>query len=444
MKSSGLLEHPFRDDYAQRLGGLPGASHPWLDGLRQGAHSALNRGLPGPKDEAWRFTSLRQFSKVPFIPAIAADDVDVTEVPRDVPRISGAARVVLVNGVYRQDLSDTDFGDGVHVQDMHAVLGMSDSDVRSILGRLAPPKSFPLAALNTAYMSGGVAIRAEKNAASTKPVHIISVGASGADPVAFHPRISVIAEDRADLNVIESHVGLPGQAYFSNPVTEITIGEGAGVRRYVNIAEDDGAFHLATTAVGLSQASSYEAFHLGLGGHLVRQDISATFEGEDASAQINGAYALTSDAHHTFSTFMDHRVPNCTSNQVFKGVLDGSSHGVYQGRILVARDAQKTDARQLHKALFLSRGPQVDCKPELEIYADDVQCAHGAATGEIDPDQLFYLASRGIDPDTARSLLVEGFLADAINQIQTEEIRELFAADIAGWLRRREMRSQSK
>ncbi len=444
MKPLGLLDHPFRDDYAQRLGGLPGASHPWLDGLRQGAHSALDRGLPGPKDEAWRYTSLRQLSKVPFIPAAAADDVDVAEVPRDVPRIEGAARVVLVNGVYRQDLSDSDFGAGVHVQDMYAVFGMAESDIRPILGRLAAPKSLPLAALNTAYMSGGAAIRVEKNVKAPKLIHIVSIGAAGAEPVAFHPRFAVIAEDGAVLTLVESHIGLPGQPYFSNPVAEITLGESADVRRYMSVAEDDGAFHLATTAINLSRASSYEAFHLGLGGRLVRQDISATFEGESAAVRINGAYALTSDAHHTFSTFMDHRVPSCTSNQVFKGVVDGTAHGVYQGKILVARDAQNTDARQLHKALFLSRGPQVDCKPELEIYADDVQCAHGAATGEIDPDQLFYLASRGIDPDTARGLLVEGFLADAVNQIQTDEIRDLYTADIAGWLRRRDARSQSK
>ena len=444
MTSPGLLDHPFRDQYASRLGALPGAAHAWLDGLRQGALTALDAGLPGPTEEVWRFTSLRALAKVPFIPAAAADDVDITEVPHGVPSIVGSARVVLVNGIFRGDLSDTDFGDGVSVRDMHSVLAASDDNVRQVLGSLAPPKSSPLVALNTAYMADGVAIHVATGTRAAKAIHIVSIGAAGAEPAAFHPRAVVIAAAGSSLTMIESHVGLPGQPYFSNPVTEVAVGEKAQVRRYVNVAEDDDAFHLATTAVGISKAGTYDAFHVGLGGRLVRQDVEVKFTGEGgASARVNGAYALTGHSHHDYTTFMDHSVPSCTSDQVFKGVVDGKSHGVYQGRILVARDAQKTDARQLHKALFLSHGPQVDCKPELEIYADDVQCAHGAATGEIDPDHLFYLTSRGIDPDTARSLLVEGFLADAVAQIKDSEIRNLFTADIGAWLKRRDIRSAS-
>ena len=437
MTTSGLLDHPFRDQYASRLGALPGAAHAWLDGLRQGALTALGGGLPGLKEEVWRFTSLRTLAKVPFIPAAAADDVDITEVPRDVPSIAGTARVVLVNGVFRGDLSDTEFGADVSVRDMRSVLAASDDDVRQVLGSLAPPKSSPLAALNTAFMADGVAIHVAASVQAPKALHIVFIGAAGAEPVAFHPRVVMVAEAAASLTVIESHMGLPGQPYFSNPVTEIAVGEKAQMRRYVNVAEDDDAFHLATTAVSVSEGGAYEACHLGLRGGLVRQEIAATFLGEGASAHVNGAYALTGQSHHDFTTFMDHSVPSCTSDQVFKGVVDGKSHGVFQGQILVARGAQKTDARQLHKVLFLSRGPQVDCKPELEIYADDVQCAHGAATGEIDPDQLFYLTSRGIDPDTARSLLVEGFLADAVAQIKDSKIRDLFTADIGAWLKRR-------
>lgn len=443
MKSPGLVNHPFQDQYAHRLGTLPGVAQPWLDGLRQGALSVLEAGLPGPKDEAWRFTPLRDLAKVPFIPAAAADDVDVAEIPREIPRIAGAARVVLVNGVYRQDLSDADFGAGVSVRDMHSVLAGSGNDVRPALGSLAPPSYSPLAALNTAYTADGVAISVDEGHNASKTLHVISIGASGAEPVAFHPRVSVDVGKGASLTLVESHAGLPGQPYFSNSVIEVSVGEAAEMHRYVNVAEDSDAFHLSTAAIRLSESASYEAFHLSLGGALVRQDISVALIGEGASVRVNGAYALSGTSHHDFTTFMDHSVPGCTSDQVFKGVVDGKSRGVYQGRILVAQDAQKTDARQLHKALFLSRGPQVDCKPELEIYADDVQCAHGAATGEIDPDQMFYLISRGIDPDTARGLLVEGFLADAVEKIQKEDIRDLFTADIGAWLKRREIRGGS-
>jgi Fe-S cluster assembly protein SufD len=407
MKPSVIPDHPFGEAYAKRLG------------------AAVWRGaLPGPKVEEWRFTPLRALAKIPFVPAAQAEDVDVTEVPRAVPVIAGAARIVLVNGAYRADLSDKDFGAGVTVSAQAC----------------AGPVPSPLASLNTAYMTGGVTIQAKAGAA--KIVHLVSIGAAGAEPAAFHPRVIISAETGTSVTVIESHVGLPGQIYFSNPVTEIAVAANATVRRYVSVAEDGDAFHLATTAVTVAGGGSFEAFHLGLGGALVRQEISVAFEGQGASAKVNGAYALTDHAHHDFTTFMDHRVPACTSNQIFKGVVDGQSHGIYQGRILVARGAQKTDARQVHKALFLARGPQVDCKPELEIYADDVQCAHGAATGELDPDHLYYLAARGIDPETARNLLVEGFLADAVSEIEDETARDLFGAAIGAWLKKREaMRS---
>ena len=439
MKSSGVIDHPFRRPYTSRLGVLPGTTNAWLDGLRQGGKAALDKGLPGPKEESWRYTPMRSLVKVPFIPAAAANDVDVTEVPSSVPFIEGALRVVLVNGIFRQDLSDVSFGEGVSVCDMNSVLTSSDFSTWKILGSLALPDTSPLAALNTAHMADGVAVSVSKNVRSHKALHIISVGASGAEPVAFHPRFIFVAAPGSSLKVIESHVGLPGQPYFSNPVIEIAVGEKAEVRRYVNVSEDDDAFHLATTVVSVAKSGVFEAFHLGLGGGLVRQDIKVDFSGEDASAHVNGAYALNGKAHHDFTTFMDHSVPSCTSDQVFKGVVDGKSHGVYQGRIVVARGAQKTDARQLHKALFLSRGSQIDCKPELEIYADDVQCAHGAATGEIDTHQLFYLISRGIDHDTARKLLVEGFLTEVVEQIKDNDVRNLFASDIGSWLKRRDI-----
>ena len=400
MVKSEILDHPFGAAYAKRLGVAA-----W-----QGA-------LPGPKVEEWRFTPLRSLAKVAFVPAAIAADVDITEVPRTVPVISGAARLVLVNGVYRADLSDKDCGKGVAVSQV----------------KVAAKKGSSLAALNAAYAPASLAVHV--NGTAKKALHIISIGAAGAEPAAFHPRVTVTAEAGADITLIESHVGLPGQAYFSNPVVSIAVGEGAAVRRYVSVHEDSEAFHLATSLITVAGGGNFEAFHLGLGGALTRQEIRVALTGENATVRLNGAYALSGRSHHDFTTVMDHALPNCTSSQVFKGVVDGEAHGVYQGRIHVARDAQKTDARQLHKALFLSRGPHIDCKPELEIYADDVQCAHGATTGEIDPDHLFYLAARGIDPETARDLLVEGFLADAVNEISHETVRDLFGGAIGAWLK---------
>lgn len=400
MMPSLITDHPFGEVYAKRLGVAP-----WRGGL------------PGPKVEEWRFTPLRSLARIAF--ASAAADVDVDAIPRNVPRISGAVRLVLVNGRYRQELSGADLGKGVEV----------------FQGKVAAKQGSSLVALNAAYAPASLALHV--TATAKKVIHIISIGAAGVQPTAFHPRINVTAEPGSAVTLVESHVGLPGETYFSNPVATITVGEGAAVRRYVSVDEDSEAFHLATSLVTVAGGGSFEAFHLGLGGALTRQEIRIALTGENASVRLNGAYALRGASHHDFTTVMDHAMPHCTSSQVFKGVVDGESHGVYQGRIHVARLAQKTDARQEHKALFLSRGPAIDCKPELEIYADDVQCAHGAATGEIDDEQMFYLESRGIDPETARALLVEGFLADAVGEISVEAVRDQFAADIGHWLKRR-------
>ena len=403
MTQSLITDHPFGEAYAKRLG----VSH-W------GGY------LPGPKVEEWRFTPLRSLAKIAFAPAA---DVSVDTIPHNVPLIPGAARLVLINGAHRKDLSTVDLCKGVEVYQ----------------GKVSAKQGSSLVALNAAYAPASLALHV--TGAAKKVIHIISISAASSEPAAAHPRINVTAENGSSVTLVESHVGLPGQTYFSNPVASVAVGEGATVRRYVSVDEDSQAFHLATSLVNVAAGGNFEGFHLGLGGALTRQEIRVALTGENASVRLNGAYALSGTSHHDFTTVMDHNVPNCVSSQVFKGVVDGQSHGVYQGRIHVARDAQKTDARQVHKALFLAKGPQIDCKPELEIYADDVQCAQGAATGEIDADHLFYLAARGIDAETARSLLVEGFLADAVNEITNETVRDLFGGAISAWLKKREVRS---
>ena len=388
MKPSLITDHPFGEAYAKHLGVAP-----W-------------RGdLPGPKVEEWRFTPLRSLAKIAFAPA--SEDVDVDAIPRNVPRIPGAVRLVLVNGVYRQDLSGTGLGKGVEV----------------FQGKVAAKQGSSLVALNAAYAPASLALHV--TAAAKKVIHIISIGAAGSQPTAFHPRINVTAEPGSAITLVESHVGLPGETYFSNPVATIAVGEGASVRRYVSVDEDSEAFHLATSLVTVAGGGNYEAFHLGLGGALTRQEIRIALTGENANVRLNGAYALRGASHHDFTTVMDHAMPHCTSSQVFKGVVDGESHGVYQGRIHVARLAQKTDARQEHKALFLSRGPAIDCKPELEIYADDVQCAHGNTVGNLDESALFYMQQRGIPADEARALLTQAFLIEVVDRIGHDGAREV-------------------
>jgi len=437
MATSFITAHPFGDAYAAHAGALPAT--PWLQSLRSFARGEIAGGLPGPKAEEWRFTPLTHLAKIDFIPAATADDVDVTVVPLGVPQIPGALRVVMVNGVYRADLSDpvADAADGLSIQTLSDAIA-SSKDRECPVGRIAP-LSLPMVALNTVFMGGGLAITAERAVART--VHIISIGAAGSRPVAFHPRIVIATEPGAAVNIVETHVGLPGQPFFANPVTEIVVAPDATVRRSVAVIEEGDAYHLATTVAAVAARGTFQAFHLGLGGHTaegtVRQEIHAAINGEGANVNVSGAYALAGTMHHDFTTVINHRAAGSASRQIFKGALDDKSHGVYQGRIRVAPDAQKTDARQVHKALFLAQGPAVDCKPELEIDADDVQCAHGAATGALDADQLFYMTARGIDPETARALLVEGFLTEAIAEIGDEVVRGVFGGLLASWLQRR-------
>ncbi len=424
MAASLISAHPFGEAYAAKAGTASGGR--WAE-LQRAARAEIARGLPGPQHEEWRFTPLTALARVGFIPAAAADDVDVTTVPSDVPRIEGATRVVLVNGVYRADLSDT--ATDIEI----ASFAPNDATGQIALAEL------PLVALNTAYVTGGVTIAAKRP--TTRTVHLISIGASGSQPLAFHPRIVVTAAAGASLTVVETHIGLPGQPFFANTVIEVDVAEDATVRRYVAVIEDGDAFHIATSGVAVAARGTYESFHLGLGGHrasgTVRQEIHARLNGEAARVQLGGVYALGGESHHDFTTVITHHAPGASSQQLFKGVLDGKSHGVYQGRVQVLQTAQKTDARQLHKALFLTAGPEVDVKPELEIAADDVQCAHGATTGSIDPDHLFFLAARGIDEPTARGLLVEGFVADALSQVSDETARDALQQQVTAWLRKR-------
>lgn len=432
----GLTTHAFGEPYAARLGALPGASEAWVDGLRQTARATLStRGLPGPREEAWRYTPLGDLAKLPFIPSAAADDIEVASLPTHVMPVADAPCLVTVNGAVRRDLSDVAIaGNHLTVVGLRDAMKGAPASLRSLLGKLAASDQYPMAALNTAYMTDGLVVSV--TAGADVKLQIVSIGAAGAEPVAFHPRLVVMVGEGARLTLIERHIGLPGQSYFTNPVTESIVGRGGVLRHFVSVNDDADAFHASVTAVRLHEGATFEGFRLGLGGGKVRQDVAVSFTGERASAILNGAHALGGDDHYDLSTFVDHAVPACTSSQAIKAVVGGRSHAVFQGRIHVARAAQKTDARQNHKALFLNAGPKVDCKPELEIFADDVQCAHGAATGEIDPDHVFYLLSRGIDPDTARALLIEGFLDDAVGKISDEAVRAGYRNAVAVWLKR--------
>lgn len=431
--------NPFGDSYANAAGALPGATESWIDGLRQTSRAVLaSQGLPGRKVEAWKYTSLNNLAKTQFVPAAKVEDVDVQSLPLNVPQLKGALALVFVNGAFRTDLSGSfdDLGDGVSLTLLSESLKRSDANLKPVLGACADPGASFISALNTAYMEEGLLLRVEPDSSLELPLHVVSIGASGAESGAYHPRVEISLGEGASATVVESHIGLPGQSYLSNPVTEIVLAERAALKHYTLVSEDSDAFHLGRNSIIAETHARYESFILSLGGALVRREVLVRLEGDEASAVVNGAYGLVDDQHSDIASEIMHLAPDTNSDQTVKGVLSGKSRGVFQGRVHVDRVAQRTDGKQLHKALLLNRGPEVDCKPELEIYADDVQCAHGATTGEMDANHIFYLMSRGIDQETAQAMLIEGFLDDVIFDISDDAVRELVLDLVKAWLAR--------
>lgn len=410
---------------------VPAGGPEWLSALRaQGLSSYEAQGLPGRRSEAWKYTRIDTLlKKLAFVPAPPA--------PREVPEgILGCAghRLVLLNGRFAPELSDLEaLPKGVTVQSLADVLGSDPAALEPHLGRFLPLEGYPFAALNTGVLADGVVIRVHDGALVETPLHVISV-AQGADEgtVAFHPRLLVTVGKGAVATLLESHVG--GGETLSNTVTEISVGADAVFHHYKVQNEALAATHVAATQVVVGAKAVYEAFALSFGGRLARHDIRVCLDGEGAEARVNGAYAADSGQHMDTSSFIDHALPNGTSVQTYKGVVDGSGRGVFQGRINVRRHAQGTNGHQLHKALLLSRKAEVDTKPELTIYADDVQCSHGATCGELEEDQLFYLRARGLDEAEARGLLIEGFLDDVIDGVSSEVVRQAMRDMVHAWL----------
>ena len=252
--------------------------------------------------------------------------------------------------------------------------------------------------------------------------------------MAYFPRNLIVLEKGAEATVVKHHVALGVGAYFANAVTEIDIGPGARLHHYEVQAEALEATHLSTVHARIARDATYDSFNLSIGGRLSRNEVSVRLEGEGAHCGLNGAFLMRGSEHCDNTTVIDHLVPHTTCREVFKGVLDDESRAVFQGRIVVHEDAQHTDGHQLCKTLLLSTGAEIDAKPELEIYADDVKCSHGATTGQMDETALFYLRSRGVPEALARNLLVQSFLGEAFEEIQSEEIRQAFTDQAVHWL----------
>ncbi len=376
-------------------------------------------GLPGLREEAWKYTSLRPIAEFEFHEPLTPL-ADCAGLLARVPAFAGP-RLVFVDGRFRDDLSVVPHNAAVRVGG-------------PAFGPLARPAEEKLVALNTMLAEDGAAISiAEGVDAGTLMLVSLGTDAQGR-AVAFHPRHAVHLAPGASLTLVELAVG--EGTYLHNPVIEITVSEGAALTHLRLQDEARTAFHLSTVYADVRTGASYDSFLLSVGARLARTEVHARLSGPHAAAHLNAAQLLGSGQHADFTTVVSHDAPSCASRQTVKNVLTGRSRAVFQGRIEVARLAQKTDGYQMNQTLLLSPDAEIDSKPQLEIYADDVKCSHGATVGELDPNQLFYLRSRGVPEPEARSILVRAFLSEALDPIAHEPSRAFMEAAIDAWWER--------
>ncbi len=399
----------------------------WLPPRRREAMDRFQAGggFPGPKDEEWRFTSVAPIARTEFrLEPAARTRVTVADLE---PFLFGQGdwpRLVFVDGRFEPDLSVRPTIDGLRVRPLTQVLAEDPALLEGELFRHAGPGSTPFAALNGAFAREGAVIEVAAGSAIPNPVHLLFVTSSAAQDVGLHPRVVILVGDRARAQLVESYLTLaPGTRYLTNAVTDVVVGAGAWVEHGRIQRESEAAYHVASTQIEQAAESHYRSFSLAMGGAIARHDLGARLNAPETESLLYGLYighgTQLLDNHTTI--YHDH--PDCRSWEIYKGVLDGRARGVFNGKIFVKPEAQKTDAKQTNRALLLSDEASVHTKPQLEIFADDVKCTHGAAVGQIDEQAFFYLQSRGIPRAAARRLLTYAFAAEVLEEIDSEPVR---------------------
>ncbi len=397
-------------------------------GLRATRRDAMERfaalGFPTRKVEAWKYTDIAKVFAQPHHPAsphaAAPEDID----PYLIPGLD-AHVVVLLNGRFQPTLSSSEALPGGMIVSSFASAAEENTDLfDKHFGRYADYTDAPLTALNTAFAQDGVFVYVPKGVVLEKTVHVLNL-ISGEDNVLVQPRSLFIVEEGASLRVVESTVGSSHAQTLSNSVIEIYVGRNANARYYQIQDAGDAASEVNTVHVYQEADSVFSTHTLTLSGGVVRNNLSILPDGEGCESNLYGLFLCSGKMHVDNHTLVDHARPSCNSNEMYKGVLDDTSSGVFNGKVLVRRDAQKTNAYQSNKSIVLVPTAKMYSKPELEIYADDVKCSHGATTGELDPEALFYLRSRGIPEQTARAMLLLAFAGDVVNTITLDPLREI-------------------
>jgi Fe-S cluster assembly protein SufD len=399
----------------------PEAGPEWLRAGREAAFARfLDRGFPTTRDEEWRFTNVSPIANTSFERAQAATISRDALAPLTFAAAT-AAEIVVVNGRVSRALSSLDtLPTGVTFRSLGEHWPERDA---SFLGRPAAGAT-AFADLNFAFAEDAIVIAVAPKTVVTSPIHVLFVSVGGAAPAMISPRLVVTAEDQSQVSIIESYAGLGDGVTFANAVTDLRVGPHAIVDHVKIQRERPTAFHIAQMSARIDRSGTLTSHAITFGGRIARNDILAVLDGEGAECVLNGLYVADGDTLVDTHTTIDHAKPHCPSHELYKGILDGRAKAVFNGKIIVRPDAQKTDAKQTNKALLLTDDAQINTKPQLEIFADDVKCTHGAAIGQLDEDQMFYLQARGIGQFEARNLLIHAFANDVLSGIKVDAVRE--------------------
>ena len=436
--STAVKEKNIYADAFREFAGARAGEPSWVGRLREGAFARFEEtGFPTTDEEDWKYTNVAPVARKSFRTAVEKVELESDAVGPFVSAEARQSRLVFVNGVYSPEHSSLEaIPSEVTAEELGAALAGEHGEVLwNHLARLSGEGADAFTVLNTAFLGGGALLRVPKGVAVESPVQLLFL-TTQAEVLTF-PRVLVVAERDSRLDLIETHAAVGDAEYFTDAVVEVFVGEGARVTHYKVQDEAGSAFHVASTRAEVSKDGAYDLTTVTLGARLSRHDIEVALVSPGAECHVDGLYLVGDGQHADTHSLIDHREPDCASRQTYKGILDGRSRAVFNGRVYVHEGARGTDAQQSNKNLLLSADARVDTKPQLEIYNDDVKCAHGATVGQLEEEELFYLLSRGLHPALARNLLTYGFAEEIVEKIKFDSIRAQLDGAILNRLRAR-------
>ena len=404
----------------------------WLQDLCDRAAARFTAlGFPTVREEEWRFTNVSPIASAEFAPADADSDRAAEQDLGGYLYSDAEYRLVVANGRYAPALSRADgLPAGVRVGSLASAITDQPEIVQRYFGQLADFGTRAFTALNTALAVDGAYVYIPDGVVLEKPLHLLFLTTAAGAPVMASARALIVAGDRTEARIVETFAGTRGTVYFTNAVTEIVAGESAVIDHYKVQEESFDAFHVASMHVHAARSANFSSHSFSLGGKLVRNDANALLDGEGAECTLNGLYLADGERLVDNHTMIDHAKPHCPSHEIYKGILGGRARAVFNGKIVVRQDAQKTDAKQTNRALLLSDNASINTKPQLEIFADDVKCTHGAAIGQLDDDAIFYLRARGLTYFEARDMLIHAFAGDILDRVKIDSLKTALEGEL--------------